>query len=337
MNEAVAKYFRRNAKSKKGINQSLLLIILILLLCVIATSVNPRFIRITNIINILQQVSVLGIIACGVGMLLISGDIDISVGSQVSLLGIVIALIIEKIGGLEAGDPNAWMQPWAIPLAIVSSFVLGALLGLITGITVIASGVTSFIITLGFSAIYKGIALLISGGASYMLFGRFETLGRGRVFNVIPVAIFFFLGVVILTHIVLKYTKYGRFLYAIGGNKKAAFVSGINTRAVTLRSYITVGILNGLAALILISRVGSALATTGESYSLDALAAIIVGGVILTGGKGNALNIFLGVFLIGLVGNALVIMNVNPYIRGVVIGIIIIAAVTISNSSRNRT
>jgi ribose transport system permease protein len=336
MKEKIAALLGNKAKNRKGINQSFLLITLIAVICIIATVVNPRFMRISNIINIFQQVSVLGIIACGVGMLLISGDIDISVGAQVSLIGIIIALIIEKMGGIAPGEPNAWMASYAIPLAVVAAFAVGALLGLINGLIVIKSGVTSFIITLGLGTIYKGIALLISGGASYMLFGRFEFLGRGRILGVIPVAIFFFLGVVVLSYIILRYTRYGRFLYALGGNKKAAFVSGIKHKRVTLQAYIMVGLLNGLAALILISRVGSALATTGEAYSLDALAAIIVGGVILTGGKGSAVNIFLGVLLIGLVGNALVIMNVNPYLRGIAIGTIIIAAVTISNATGKR-
>lgn len=336
MKEKIAALLSKDAKNRKGLDQSLLLITLIAAICIIATVVNPRFMRISNIINIFQQVSVLGIIACGVGMLLISGDIDISVGAQVSLIGIIMAMIIERMGGIEPGDPNAWMASYAIPLAIVVSFAVGALLGLINGLIVIKSGVTSFIITLGLGTIYKGIALLISGGASFMLFGRFEFLGRGRILGVIPVAIFFFLGVVVLSHIILRYTRYGRFLYALGGNKKAAFVSGVNTQGVTLQAYILVGILNGLAALILISRVGSALAVTGDAYSLDALAAIIVGGVILTGGKGSAVNIFLGVLLIGLVGNALVIMNVNPYLRGIAIGTIIITAVTISNASSKR-
>lgn len=336
MKEKFAALLNKDVRNKKNINQTLLLLMLIVVMCIIATSVNPRFIRISNIINIFQQVSVLGIVACGVGMLLISGDIDISVGAQISLIGIIMAMIIEKIGGIAPGEANAWMAPLAIPMAIVVSFAVGALLGLINGIIVIKSGVTSFIITLGFATIYKGVALLISGGGSFMLYGRFETLGRGRVFGVIPVAIFFFIGVVLLTHIILKYTRYGRFLYALGGNKKAAYVSGINTRRVTLKAYILVGLLNGLAALVLISRVGTALTSTGDAYSLDALASIIVGGIILTGGKGSAVNIFLGVLLIGLVGNALVIMNVNPHLRGIVIGTIIIAAVTISNASGRR-
>jgi ribose transport system permease protein len=313
-----------------------MLILLIVVLALVATVVNPKFLRIVNIINIFQQVSVLGIVACGVGMLLVSGQIDISVGPQISLIGIILAMIIQKIGGIPPDAPNAWLAQWAIPMAIVVSFAVGFLLGLINGITVIKSRVTSFIITLGFGSVYKGAALLISGGASYMLFGRFELLGRGRILNVIPIAILFFIGVVIVTHIVLKFLRYGRFLYAIGGNRKAAYVSGIETDRITLTAYVVVGLLDALAALILISRVGSALAVTGDAYSLDSLASVIVGGVAITGGKGNALSFFLGVLLIGLLDNALIIMNVNPYMRDVVIGFIIIIAVTISNYTGER-
>jgi ribose/xylose/arabinose/galactoside ABC-type transport system permease subunit len=318
-------------------NQSVMLVILIIVLAIVATIVNPRFLRITNIINIFQQISVLGIVACGVGMLLVAGQIDISVGSQVSLMGIILALIIQKVGGLPPDSPNAWLVPLAIPMAFVVSFIVGFLLGLINGITVIKSRVTSFIITLGFASVYKGAALLISGGASYMLFGRFELLGRGRMLKIIPIPILFFIGVVIVTHIVLKHLRYGRFLYAIGGNRRAAYVSGINTDRITLAAYVVVGLLNALAALILISRVGSALATTGDAYALDALASVIVGGVAITGGKGNALSFFLGVVLIGLLGNALIIMNVNPYMRDVVIGLIIVGAVTISHLTSERS
>lgn len=320
-------------KLGRGMNQSVLLLLLILVLCIIATLVNPRFIRVTNILNIFQSIAVLGIIASGVGMLLVSGEIDISVGTQVSLLGVILAMIIQKLGKLPADHPQAWLTPLAIPLAIGAIFIVGFCLGMINGITVIKSKASSFIITLGFTSVYKGIALLISGGASYMLFGKFETLGRGKLFHFVPVAIFFLVGVIIITHIVLRYLKYGRFLYAIGGNKKAAYVSGIPTKRITLRAFIVVGLLNALAAMILISRVGSALATTGDAYALDAIASVIVGGVSITGGKGTALNIFLGVVLIGLIGNALVIMNVNPYLRDVVIGLIIITAVTVSHLS----
>jgi len=323
-------------KRRTSVSQSLVLVMLIVLLAAVATTVNPRFLKVTNIINIFQQIAVLGIVASGVGMLLVAGEIDISVGTQVSLMGVILAMIIQKVLGLPQGNVAAWRVTFAIPMAVIFTFIVGFILGLVNGITVIKSRAASFIITLGFMLVYKGTALLTSGGASYMLFGKFETLGRGKVLNFIPISILFLLGVIVVAHVVLKYFRYGRFLYAIGGNRKAAYVSGINTGRVTVTAYIVVGLLNALAALILISRVGSALATTGDSYALDALASVIVGGVAITGGKGNALSIFLGVVLIGLIGNALVIMNVNPYMRDVVIGFIIIAAVTISTLSGER-
>jgi ribose transport system permease protein len=320
-----------NEKGNQIINNQSLLIALIIVICIIATIVNPRFLSFNNIINIFQQIAVLGIVASGTGMLLVAGEVDISVGNQMSLIGVILAMIIQKFAGLAGANPIIpALAPFAVPIAVVAAFLIGAVLGLFNGIAVVKTKAPSFIITLGFSSIYSAIALLVTNGSSFMLFGQFQLLGRGKIFNFIPVSILFFLGAMILAFIVLKYTKYGRFLYAIGGNKKAAYVSGIKTQRVTLTAFIIVGILNALAALILISRVGSALANTGDSYSLDALASVIVGGVALNGGKGNAVSIFLGVVLIGLISNSLVIMNVNPFLRGLVIGVVTIAAVTAS-------
>ncbi len=316
--------------------QAYVLLILILAISVMATVVNRRFIHPQNIINIFQQIAVLGIVASGVGMLLVSGHVDISVGSQVSLLGVIFAMLIQKILNLPEGNVAPWRQSLVYPISILITFGVGTLAGFVNGVTVVKSRANSFIISLGFMSVYHGLALLVTGGASYMLFGRFETLGRGRIFHYLPVSILFFLGVVVCSHLILKYLRYGRFLYAIGSNRRAAHVSGINTDWVIIKAYTIVGVLNALAAIILISRVGSALATTGDAYALDALASVIVGGVALSGGKGGAINIFLGVVLIGLISNALIIMNVNPYARDLVIGLIIIAAVALSHFSENR-
>jgi ribose transport system permease protein len=323
-------------KRKSWLTQAMVLVILIVVLAIVTSIVNPRFLRITNILNIFQQIAILGIVASGIGMLLVAGQIDISVGSQISWMGVILAMIIQKVLGLPEGNVAAWRTAIAIPLTVVVTFLVGGLLGLINGITVVKSRAASFIITLGFMTVYKGAALLTCKGASYMLFGKFEWLGRGRIMDLLPVSILFFAGVMIIAFIVLKYFRYGRFLYAIGGNKQAAYVSGIKTNRVTITAYIIVGLCNALAALVLISRNGSALATTGDAYALDALASVIVGGVALSGGRGNALNIFLGVLLIGLISNALVIMNINPYARDVVIGLIIIAAVTVGSLTGER-
>lgn len=327
----------RFEEKKLQLNLSLLLFIAILVVVTGATIVNPRFIRIGNLINILQQISVLGIVSCGVGMLLISGQIDISVGQQVSLMGIVLGFVIGQGAEISPDAANAWMIQWSIPFAVIVTFVLGALLGTITGLVVLKSGAHSFIVTLALGQVYRGVALLISGGGAFPLYGQFTFLGRTRIMGFLPVSIVFLVVVVTLTVVLLRYTRYGRFLYSIGGNRKAAYVSGIKTTAVTMRGFITVGVLNALAALILISRVGTALAGTADGYSLDALAAVVVGGVAITGGKGTALSLFLGVMLIGVVGNALVVMNVNPYWRGILIGAIIIGSVTFSGLSEQKS
>lgn len=315
-------------KLKSFYSEDLVLIIFIFLIGAAATFVNPRFLSFRNLLNILQQVSVLGIIASGVGMLLVAGEIDISVGSQVSLIGVIVAMIVQSLYGLPGGNPPLPALTPFIPLiAVLAALVVGFLCGLANGLIVINTNAPSFIITLGSRAIFKGVALLITGGASFMMFGKFQTFGRTKIFNYLPYSVFFFLGAIVLVYVVLKYTKYGRFLYAIGGNEEAAFVSGVKVKLVTLRAFIVVGLLNALAAIVLVSRVGSALANIGDGFALDALAAIIVGGVSLYGGKGSAGSVFLGVLLIGLLSNALVIMNVNPFIRNIAIGAITIIAV----------
>ena len=316
--------------------QALVILVVIAVICVAAALVNPRFLRIQNIINIFQQISILGVVACGVGMLLVAGQIDISVGSQISLMTLVMATIIQKRLGVPGTVVDAWQAAATIPLAVGVTIALGFLLGLVNGVVVVGSRVASFVITLGFMTAYHGAALVTGSGNNIPISGRFELLGRGRILDVIPIPILLFLGAILITFFVLKYFRYGRFLYAIGGNAKAAYVSGINTGRITVIAYVVVGVCNALAALILISRVGTAQALIGDTYALDSLAAVIVGGVALSGGKGSALNVLLGVLLIGLISNALIIMRVNPYARDVIMGLIIIVTVTLAEVGRTK-
>ncbi len=324
------------ARPRARATQALVLLIIIAAICVVASLVNPRFLRIQNIINIFQQIAILGIVASGIGMLLIAGQIDISVGSQMSLMGIILALILQRMLGEPGTLVPAWRAAAAVPLAVGVVVVLGFLMGLINGVVVVRSRAHSFIITLGFMTAYHGLALVAGSGTGYPMSGRFEAIGRGRVFDVVPIPILFFLGAILVAFVVLKYFRYGRFLYAIGGNRKAAYVSGINTNRITVTAFVVVGLSSALASLILISRVGFAQENTATSYGLDALASVIVGGVGLAGGKGGALNVLLGVLLIGLIANALIIMTIDPYMRDVIIGVIIIIAVTISQFTSER-
>ncbi len=301
------------------LNQTSFLLCFIVVLGVLVAIINPNFRNIRNIINIFQQVSVLGIMSAGVGMLLITGEFDISIGSQLSVIGVVMAMIVEQKGN--------------IPLCIVVSLLLGAVLGFVNGVIVVKSKAASFIITLGLMVAYKGLALVISHGYAYRMKGQFEYLGRGKIMGIIPVKVLVFIAIILLAYVILRYTKYGRLLYAIGGNREAAYVSGIKTERNIIAAYIVVGLLNGLAALVLISQLGAAYPNTGDPFALNALAAVVVGGTAITGGKGSALGIFLGVLIFGLISNALNVLNVNAYWREVVLGLIIISAVTISKLS----
>jgi ribose/xylose/arabinose/galactoside ABC-type transport system permease subunit len=324
-------------RKRGGVSQSLVLLIVIVAIGVVTAAVNPRFLRVQNLINILQQISILGIVACGVGMLLISGNIDISVGTQISLMTIVTAQVVNAVMGQPGTTAQGWHAAMGIPMAVCATLLLGLILGLVNGLVVVGSRVTSFIITLGFMTAYHGASLVTGSGNNVPISGRFETLGRGRIFDVIPIPVLLFLGAIGITALVLRYFHYGRHLYAIGGNRKATFVSGIRTGRITVIAYVVVGLCNAIAALVLISRVGTAQAVIGDSYSLDALAAVIVGGVALSGGRGNALSILLGVLLIGLISNALIIMRVSPYAKDIVMGLIIIVTVTSAELGRNNT
>ncbi|MEW5814983.1 MAG: hypothetical protein AB1798_06245 [Spirochaetota bacterium] len=150
-------------KRQTRVTQSIMLIVIIIAICLITSLVNPRFLRVQNLINIFQQISILGIVASGIGMLLVAGQIDISVGSQISLMGVILSMVIQKMMGLPDGGVPAWQAASAIPLAVAVTFAVGFLLGLINGITVIKSRAASFIITLGFMTVYHGAALLTSG------------------------------------------------------------------------------------------------------------------------------------------------------------------------------
>ena len=196
-----------------GPGHSLALVVLILAIGAVATAVNPRFLSVINVINVFQQIAVLGIVASGVGMLLVAGEVDISTGNQVSLIGVVFAMVVQRLAGLPDGNSTfPALAPYAIPIAVAAAFVLGGLLGLLNGIVVVRTRAPSFIVTLGFSTIYTAAALLVTSGASFMLYGQFQTLGRGKVLGFLPVSILFFAAAMALAFGLLKYTRYGRFL-----------------------------------------------------------------------------------------------------------------------------
>ncbi len=259
--------------------------------------------------------------AVAVGLVLISGDFDISVGSQISLVGAVMAIWMTRTG--------------QVLLPIVGSVALGCLLGAVNGIIVAKSKTPSFIITLGTMMAYHGVVLQVTKGRNYPMKGMFEWLGRGKL-AVVPIPIILFFVVLLLTWLVLRYTRFGRSLYMIGGNPKAAYLSGINVDRTKIGVYTLCGGLVSVAAVTLISKLGASYPNTGDGYQMDALAAVVVGGTSLWGGKGSALGLLLGVVIFGVMSNSLNMMNVSPYLREVFIGGIIIVATVLSRFVETR-
>ena len=302
-------------------SQSGFLIAFIVVLSVVITAVNPNFIKPQNILNVLGQISIGGIVAVAVGLVLISGDFDISVGSQISLVGAVMAIWMTRTG--------------QVLLPIVGAVVLGCLLGAVNGIIVAKSKTPSFIITLGTMMAYHGVVLQVTKGRNYPMKGMFEWLGRGKL-ALIPIPIILFFVVLLVTWLVLRYTRFGRSLYMIGGNPKAAYLSGINVDRTKIGVYTLCGGLVSVAAVTLISKLGASYPNTGDGYQMDALAAVVVGGTSLWGGKGTALGLLLGVVIFGVMSNSLNMMNVSPYLREVFIGGIIIVATVLSRFVETR-
>jgi ribose transport system permease protein len=264
-------------RQKIGFSQTLFLLAIILILGLGISLVNKRFLYSTNLLNLLRQCSVTGIIAVGMSMILISGGIDLSVGSIVSLVACAGAKLL--VNGVAA-----WQ-------AVCAMLLTGAACGLFNGLIISRTKCAPFIITLGSMSIFKGIALIIADGKIINMGSVFETLGRKKLWFVpMPIVVFFAIfGVV---YAMLRFTVVGRRLYAMGGSEEAAYLSGVNVRRNVLISYLLNGLVVSIAGMVLLSRLGSANATMGEGYELNSIASAVIGGIALNGGKGSLRLLF---------------------------------------------
>lgn len=302
--------------------QEVFLVAVVVVLSGVVTAMNRNFFEWANIVNVLQQISVVGIIAVGMGLVLINGEIDISSGTQVSVIGVIFVHFATKVGDVGAG--------------IAAAFLAAMVMGLLNGILVTRLRAASFIITLGTQIIFHGAALVITQGYYFPLKGKFTTLGRGYTFDILPNQVVLFLLVLLVAHAFLRYSNLGRQFYAAGGNRRAAYVSGVRVGLNTIVSYLMASFLYFLAALSLISQLGTAYPNSGDNYTMNALASAIVGGLSLSGGKGSASGMFLGVLIFGLISNGMNILNINAFWREVALGVIILAAVAISGLTERR-
>lgn len=287
----------------------------LLLIVVIITMLNPSFMTTSNILNVLRQVSISALIAFGMTFIILTGGIDLSVGSTLALTGAVAATMLAS--GM---DPI---------LTICIALLLGAILGAVNGIIIAKGKVAPFIATLATMTIYRGLTLVYTEGRPVSGLGdsvSFQMLGKGYFFG-IPVPVVTTALAFAVLYFILHKTTFGRRVYAVGGNEDASRLSGINVDRIKIAVYSLTGMLAALSALILTSRLNSAQPTAGTSYELDAIAAVVLGGTSLTGGKGWIFGTLVGALIIGVLNNGLNLIGVSSFFQQVVKGAVILFAV----------
>lgn len=310
------------------------LIFLLLLMAVFAI-MEPRFLSSINLFNVMRQVSITGLLAIGMTFVILTAGIDLSIGSLLAFAGLVAAAVAK--GGMQdrftVGDETIGFG-WQ--LAAVAAIAVGLTGGLLQGVAITKLKVPAFVVTLGGMSVFRGAALLFASGGPISGFQPdFTWWGQGRIFTV-PVPVIIFLFAALIAHIVLSYTRYGRRVYAVGGNPEAARLAGLNVTGIITSVYIIMGFFAGLGAFVLSARLNSAEAVAGTGYELTVIASVVIGGTSLFGGSGSIFGTVIGTILIGVLLNGLVLMNVNSYIQQIIIGVIIVLAVAFDTFAKSR-
>lgn len=314
MPDAIAQKPASSARHSWEVGRYALLITLIAIVVITAIG-NPRFFSVNNFLNILLQVSVLGIVAAGQTMLLISGGLDLSVGAALSVAGLCAAIVIVGAG--------------SVPLGVLAGLAAGAVIGLVNGVLVATNRATPFIVTLGTMTFLFGVAIVISGGSPINGAGMlFDVFGLGSLLGV-PSPVYVLLATLVVTSVVLRRTVLGRYAFAIGGNEEAARLSGVPVRKIKIGLYTLNGLIVGVGAVVLTGILDSALPNMGTGYELRAIAAVVIGGTPLFGGRGTVIGTFGGVLLLGLVSNSMNLLGVGANYQSAVLGLIITAAVLV--------
>ena len=292
-------------------------------LCLVLWAATPHFLTVSNLLNVLEQTSINAIVAVGMTYVIISGGIDLSVGSVLAVAGIALAL------ALESSVP----APAAIALALAT----GTACGLANGLLITFGRLPPFIATLGMMSVARGAALMLAEGRPISGFSEgFRALATARVLTIIPAPVLLTAVVYFVAHFVLVRTVFGRATYAIGGNEEAARLSGVHVRFHKTAVYGVAGLTSAVAAILLTARLNSAQPTAGTMYELDAIAATVIGGTSLLGGEGTLVGALIGALIMGVLRNGLNLLNVSSFFQQVVIGAVIIGAVLIDMSLKRR-
>jgi inositol transport system permease protein len=309
-------------------------IFLIALMAIFAVA-EPRFLSSINLFNVMRQVSITGLLALSMTFVILTAGIDLSVGSLLAFSGLVAAAVAK--GGLASRfTVGASGVGYGWGFAALAAIVVGLLCGYVQGVAVTRLKVPPFVVTLGGMSAFRGAALLFSGGGPISGFEpSFTWWGQGKI-GPVPVPVIIFLAFAVLAHITLRYTRYGRQVYAVGGNPEAARLSGLNVNRIIASVYVISGFFCGLASFVLAARLNSAEAVAGTGYELTVIASVVIGGTSLFGGSGTILGTVVGTILIGVLLNGLILMDVSSYIQQIIIGIIIVLAVAFDTFAKSR-
>ena len=297
-------------------------LVALVVLVILVTIMNPSFLSSVNLLNLLRQVSVNALIAFGMTFVILTGGIDLSVGSTLALSGAFVAGLI-----------SSGMSPL---LAMIGGLMVGAILGMINGLLIAKGNMAPFIATLATMTIYRGLTLVYTNGNPITGIGDsflFQFIGRGYLFG-IPFPIIIMLVSFALLFVLLHKTAFGKKTYAIGGNIKAAKLAGVNTDRVQMWIYTLSGLMASLSGIILTSRLNSAQPTAGQAFEMDAIAAVVLGGTSLSGGKGRIFGTLVGALIIGTINNGLNLLGVSSFYQQIVKGIVIIIAVLLDRKKK---
>lgn len=304
-----------------------ILYVLVILVAILIAVAGDVFLSMTNIFNVLRQVSMVSILTVGMFFAIVGGGIDLSAGACVGFIGIFFSDLIVNKG----------MNPY---LAIVCGLGLGALLGLLNGVLINYANLIPFIATVGTMSIAQGLGLLWTNSYPVLdLPDNIEFIGRGWLFGV-PFPLYIVLVVYIIAIIITEKTSYGRFLFAVGGNKEAAYLSGINVKLVSLVSYIVCSMMVAASSIVLCGRLDSAQPANGANWGFDAITACVLGGVSMAGGKGKLFGALLGAIFVGMLANGMTLLNINSNVQTITKGVVLVIAVwidTYRNDKLNRT
>ena len=292
---------------------------------IVFAAIAPEFFSVPNLINIALSIAITGILAVGMTMVILTGGIDLSVGSVVALAGVVAAMI--AAGGGGAGS---------VVLGSLAALGVGVGVGIFNGFVVAQFRVPPFVTTLAMLTICRGLVFTITGGRSISdLPASFAFVGRARVLG-LPVPVIIMFVVFAAGWVLLTRTVFGRYNYALGGNPKAAFHAGVNTKLFTFLPYVLNGLLVGLAGLVLASRLGAGVPNAGLQYELDVIAATVVGGTSLTGGRGSVIGTLWGAVFIGVLNNGLNLAGVDPYMQRIALGVVLLLAVLADQAGKTQ-